>query len=650
MAIIPVVFGCLLLFSATTYIYISKLIKVDLSDNILKTVEEKSNMVDVWIKTHLLEVESIAQTPAAKNINSGFDEIDAVNRNRYTYFKITYPADYSDIYSANNQGLFHTIKEKKDGSLFSFEGNIKTREYFQSIMAGGPSQVTKPLISKGTGKPTIFMVAPIKSEKGVPQGLVGAGIPLNYITNAVNELNFGETSYGMAIAQDGTVIAHPEASIVMKQKMTEIEGGKLTDFYNYMKKNNAGIYTYVYKGKEKIAFFSTVPTTDWIIATTMETKNLFAKIYTIRNLLIGLTIASIILVAGVIVLIGRRISKPIRQVVVGLRDIAEGEGDLTMRLKVNGKDEVGEMAKWFNLFIDKLQGIIQQISTEAIGVGKASNELNATSANMTQGAEATSNQADKVATAAEEMSSSLNSVVTAMEESSNSANIVASAAEEMNATINEIAGNAEKTRAISEEAADKTIEAGKMMKSLNEAAKSISQITETIAEISEQTNLLALNATIEAARAGEAGKGFAVVANEIKTLASQTADATLNIKSKIDNIQNVSNTSIASITEVIEVINNAKEMVSTIAAAVGEQSSATQEISSNIEQLSHGIRDVNENVNQSSQVANQISEEIAMVNTASTEMSNDSASIKASAEQLNLMADKLKKIVDTFIV
>lgn len=409
----------------------------------------------------------------------------------------------------------------------------------------------------------------------------------------------------------------------------------------------------------KLSFSTMIPGTDFWIGTGVYIDNIESHKASLRDKInkqvrsmmmsmAGISGIIFICIIALVLFIVFGISAGLNNMISGVKDIAEGEGDLTKRVMIKSKDELGELAKWFNLFLDKLQGIIQKIADESVGVGRASAGLSGTSGEMTKGAQATSDQADSVASATEEMSTSLNGVAAAMEQSSNNANIVASAAEEMNSTINEIAGNAEKTRVISEEAANKTIEAGEMMESLNEAANSIGQVTETITDISNQTNLLALNATIEAARAGEAGKGFAIVANEIKDLANQTAEATLKIKAQIENVQTVSNTSINSIKGVIDVINNAKEMVSTIAAAVTEQSSATQEISSNIEQLSYGIQEVNENVSQSSMVANQISEDIAQVNSASSEMLENSDTVKKAAGELNEMANILKQIVDTF--
>ena len=409
----------------------------------------------------------------------------------------------------------------------------------------------------------------------------------------------------------------------------------------------------------KLSYAMMIPGTDYWLGTGVYIDNIEVnksvmksridaqvKTMVIKMLSVSGILCAIIISMCLVIMFG--ISSSLKNIIFSVKDIAQGEGDLTKRVELKSKDELGELGTLFNIFLDKLQDIIRTLARETVGVDSASGNLSLISDEMTKGAVATSGRADTVAAAAEEMSSSLASVAAAMEESSNNTNLVAAASEQMDATINEIAKNAEKTRNISEEAARKINETGKMMDKLNRAANSIGKVTETINEISEQTNLLALNATIEAARAGEAGKGFAVVANEIKELARQTAAATQDIQGQIDNVQTVSTNTIESINEVIQVINNAKEMVATIAAAVTQQSSATQEISTNIEQLSYGIQEVNQNVNQSSQAAKNISSDIALVNDASTEMADNSSHLQARSAELKDMAEKLRSIVDNF--
>ncbi|WP_319585241.1 methyl-accepting chemotaxis protein [uncultured Desulfobulbus sp.] len=355
-----------------------------------------------------------------------------------------------------------------------------------------------------------------------------------------------------------------------------------------------------------------------------------------------------VIIISVILVIAFGIVRPLRHVVESLKDIAQGEGDLTRRLEVKTKDEIGELGMGFNIFIEKLQGIIKGVVANSTQVEGASNSLAKVARDMSENARESSERSNAVAAATEEMTTNLNNVAAAMEQSSTNTAMVASAAEEMNATINEIAGNAEQARVISEQAVRKAEVASAKMTELGQAAQAINRVTEAITEISEQTNLLALNATIEAARAGEAGKGFAVVANEIKELAKQTAVATLDIKEQIAGVQGTAGDTIKEIKEITGVIDNVNAIVATIASAVTEQSVATEEIAKNIEQASQGLQEVNENVSQSSLVADSIAKDIVQVNNASIEISKSSEHIKDSADEMLKMALELSKLVGVF--
>ena len=369
-----------------------------------------------------------------------------------------------------------------------------------------------------------------------------------------------------------------------------------------------------------------------------------------------LKLCTLLLVIGIlsgiflIFFIVRSITKPINHVVAGLKDIAEGEGDLTMRLEVKTRDEVGELARRFNAFVEKIQGMIKDIAGNAETLGSSSIELSAISKQMSTGAGQTSDKSNNVATRSEEMSSNMNSVASAMEQASTNIDMVATSTEEMTATINEIAQNSEKARAITDEAVSEAKGASDSVDELGSAAQEISKVTETITEISEQTNLLALNATIEAARAGDAGKGFAVVANEIKELARQTAEATQDIKKRIEGMQGSTAGTVTKIQQISKIINDVNDIVSTIATAVEEQSVTTKEIATNVAQASTGIGEVTENVVESSTVAADIAKDISEVNQAADEITNSSSQVNLSAEELNKLAEQLKEMVGRFRV
>lgn len=368
----------------------------------------------------------------------------------------------------------------------------------------------------------------------------------------------------------------------------------------------------------------------------------------------AVTITIITIVVGIVlgliiaILSARSITQPVNLAIVGLRDIAEGEGDLTKRLAIKTGDEIGDLAKWFDTFVEKLQGIIGQIADHTRSLGDSSQELTSIATSLSENSNETAKRADNVAVAAEEMTANLTSVAAAMEESTTNTAMVASASEEMTTIINEIATKSEKARSISADAVDKAEKASVKMDSLGQAAQAIGKVTEAITEISEQTNLLALNATIEAARAGEAGKGFAVVANEIKELAKQTAAATLNIKSQISEVQTTTSTTVTDIEEITRVINIVNDIIGSISTAVNEQLSATEEITRNISQASQGLSEVNENVNQSSMVATTISEDISSVNSASSDISESSSRVKARAQDLQALASQLSSLVNNF--
>ncbi|MBU0993745.1 MAG: MCP four helix bundle domain-containing protein [Proteobacteria bacterium] len=368
------------------------------------------------------------------------------------------------------------------------------------------------------------------------------------------------------------------------------------------------------------------------------------------SVVMGVIILSLIAAAAMAVFISQSVANPVLRASDGLKDIAEGEGDLTVRLKAAGKDEVGDLIRWFNIFIDKLHDIIKDIAGNADVMNTSSKGLSELSAFLAKGAEEVSEKANTVNKSADNVNTVISSVASAVEQVTQNANIVASATEEMTATIHEIAKSTEKARLISENAVSQVESATSGVAKLGAAAKEIEAVTEVITEISEQTNLLSLNATIEAARAGEAGKGFAVVANEIKALARQTSEATQNIKEKIEGIQSSTSTTVSDIEGITSVINEVNDIVATIAASVEEQSATTNEIASNIVQISTGIQSVSENISQCAGSSTEIAEEMSTVNAAVSEMTNNCSQVKKNTMDIAKLASALKDKIGVFKV
>jgi methyl-accepting chemotaxis protein len=527
---------------------------------------------------------------------------------------------------------------------------VSDKEFFKKAIKGDDyiSDVQK---SETSSKPVFIVAAPMHGieEFGVAStseitGVIYGVVDFGYFaTSYLDNIKLGETSYNYVINKEGLVVSHTDKSKILSMDLTKYDFGK------QIIGSKEGVLEYSFEGTDRLTAFKSLPNTGWTTVIGISADEVLAPVKSIGYWIVIIGIVIILALAiGMWVTTDILITKPIAKVAAGLKDIAQGEGDLTVRLAITSEDEVGELSKWFNIFMEKLLAIIKEIGGNADTLTTSSADLSGLSSNMSEGADTMSSKSNTVATAAEEMSTNISSIAAAMEQASTNMNLVATAAEQMTATINEIAKNSESARSITGSAVSRANDATKKIDELGKGAQEIGKVTETITEISEQTNLLALNATIEAARAGDAGKGFAVVANEIKELARQTAEATQDIKDRINKIQSSTSGAVTQVEGISKVINDVNEIVSTIATAVEEQSVTTREIAGNVSQASGGIQEVSENIAQLSTVAGEIAADISDVNQSSNDMSNSSSHVDMRSQELSKLAAQLKDMVGKF--
>ncbi|HBN9701759.1 putative chemotaxis transducer [Pseudomonas aeruginosa] len=335
---------------------------------------------------------------------------------------------------------------------------------------------------------------------------------------------------------------------------------------------------------------------------------------------LGLGLGAAVLGLLVLWLSARGVTRPILGVAHMLRDIASGEGDLTQRLPHTGRDELGELAGWFNRFLDKLQPIIRDVKVSVRDARSTADQSAAISSQTSAGMQQQFREIDQVATASHEMTATAQDVARSAAQAADAARGADQATRDGLALIDRT------TQSIDSLAANLTSAMGQV-EQLASSSEEIGSVLEVIRAIAEQTNLLALNAAIEAARAGDAGRGFAVVADEVRNLARRTQDSVEQIRGVIEGLQQGTRdvvdamhgshrqalgsveqvdeavTALQRIGEAVTVIN---DMNLQIASAAEEQSSVAEEINRNVA----AIRDVTESLSSQAEESAQVSQSL----------------------------------------
>ncbi|NQT24970.1 HAMP domain-containing protein [candidate division KSB1 bacterium] len=334
---------------------------------------------------------------------------------------------------------------------------------------------------------------------------------------------------------------------------------------------------------------------------------------------------------------GRAIGKSIQGLVSIMQDIAEGDGDLSKRIDAQSNDEIGDLAKWFNIFVDKIHDIIDRVSKNTEHVSNAVETITATSSQMAAGSEEHNSQAGEVSASVEEMSASI------MQNSQN-AGQTAKIAEDAGSKAKQGSEAMLSTREGMDEIVRSTENMETIIKSLTDRALQIGEITQVIDKIADQTNLLALNAAVEAARAGEQGSGFAVVADEVRKLAERTVDATKEIAQTIDAIQKDTIEVSDSMKETKTVVNTGRDasiktenVLSDILATVGQAVDMIQQIAAASQEQSAGAEEISSSVEEMNAVSKQTSEGAEQMSAAAQELSTQTQELRAVVGQFKLV-------------
>ena len=399
----------------------------------------------------------------------------------------------------------------------------------------------------------------------------------------------------------------------------------------------------------KMSYGLVIPGWNMFIASGIYLDDLDDKLIPIMVTL-GLAMLAIGAVAGTIAwMIGRSISRPLGQLGVRMRTLADGALDGAIP-GIGRGDEIGAMAATVQVFKDNAVRVrgLEQIEAEA--QSRAAAERRAAMENLANDFERSVNSIVRsVATAAAGMQTTAQSMTAtasdasaraatvgaASERSSNNVDTVAASAEELSGSVAEISRQVTQSREIASKAVGDAERTNATVKMLSSGAEKIGEVVQLIHSIAAQTNLLALNATIEAARAGDSGRGFAVVASEVKALASQTAKATEEISSQVAAMQASTSDAVVSIGAITGTIAQMSEITVSISTAIEQQGAATKEIARNIQSVAAG--------------SNEISAHIGGVSTAAAATGTAASDVLSNARELDKQSGMLRTAVDEFL-
>ncbi|MFO7849714.1 MAG: methyl-accepting chemotaxis protein [Spirochaetia bacterium] len=617
---------------------------------------------DTWVKERTRNVEAAAADPLVAEVlppESGEAEVEAANSylqnllETYDMFATIGVLDSNGISRANtNPDLV--------GEL-----DLSNREHFKKAIEGEPA-ISGVLVSAINDKPIFVVSSPI-FDGGEPAGVLHASVELTDFTEYfVDRVKLAESGYGYMIDEDGVVIAHPNKEHIMNMDISEEEFGQT------LITEKTGIVEYPWEGEHIIAAFTEVPSTGWIFATRAEYDELFQNVYYLRNANIITAVITLLVMAGLLLFIVRSITKRIGATVENLRDISEGEGDLTLRLDEKGSDEIDLLAHYVNVTFEKLNNMINSIKKESGTLNNGSSEL---SANMTETASAVneitanidsikeriinqSSGVDQAQATVGTIAKNIKSLDESIEEQTSGVSESSASIEQMVANIQSVTESLERNDASMKELQEASETGRRGLEDVLQISKKVAaesdgleEAGDMIQKIASQTNLLAMNAAIEAAHAGESGKGFAVVADEIRKLAedagtqgSTITEALKKLKESIDQIGESLGGTKNRFDRLYNLSQTVAEQEGIIKNAMNEQVEGSNQVLEALSEIKEISRRVSESSQEMTSGSNEVIEEMQRLAQISSEISSSINEMASGAVQINQAVNQVAEM------
>ncbi len=495
------------------------------------------------------------------------------------------------VYSSNFQ---LTYFGGQDGSMQSVPvGNRaadydpRTRGWYQAASSANQTIVTEPYISVSAGKLVITLATPVH-QGGRLIGVNGADTDLQTVSNIINALDFGGHGHAFIVNGEGKILIHPNGELALKA-LSDVYPGNTPQI-------GSGLKEVELDGRKQFLTFSHVdgvPSADWYVVLVLDQDAAFAMLGELRS---SAMVATLIAVAAIIALLGlliRVLMEPLHVMGRAMQDIAEGEGDLTRRLRIHAQDEFGNLGESFNRFVERIHHSIREVASTAGQVDAVARQVVSASNASIDNADQQSSRTSSVAAAINQLGAAAQEIAQnaalASQHSSEARNLAVDGQQVVGQTIE-----------VMNQLSARISDACGNIETLNANTVNIGQILDVISGISQQTNLLALNAAIEAARAGEAGRGFAVVADEVRNLAHRTQDSAQQVQRLIEELQAGAQMAVSTMSQSqqhsehsVGIANQAGQRLGSVTQRIGEIDGMNQSVATATEEQTAVVESIN---------------------------------------------------------